>query len=297
MSHPLGRGLNSLIPKKTGDPTHTTPPSLETEKEREGKEIIFLPPFDIVPNPHQPRKHFDEEALSDLTESIRVHGILQPLVVSRDKDGRYELIAGERRLRAAQKLHLKSVPVIVRSPGELEKLELSLIENIQRKDLSPIEKAKSYQKLVDEFSLTHEAVAKRLGKSRTVVSNTLRLLGLPEDVQTAIGAGKISEGQARMLLELKDQKQQRELFEQMSHGAFTVSDASRFVTAIRGSKNAKRKLKTKNPEFLEYEETLSHQLGTKVNIRRRGKGGVLEIEFYTEEELMGIVKKISSFNN
>lgn len=298
MSNSLGRGLQSLIPKKgsgTGASGAVTPHAVPREEKR--KEIREVPPSSIKENPHQPRKTFEEQGLADLVESIRVHGILQPLVVTVNKQGEYELIAGERRLRAARQLHLKSVPVIVRTAGELEKLELSLIENIQRKDLNPIERAVAYQKLIHDFSLTQEEAARRLGKSRSVVANTLRLLQLPGVIQKAIAEGKVTEGQAKVILELQDEDKQLTLFERIQKEGLTVRDVERVVKRTKrvgaGFISARRVQTRGLPlQYHDYEQQLSESLGTKVSIRKKGKGGMIEIEWYSEEDLGGIVRKL-----
>lgn len=296
MSQSLGRGLQSLIPKKGSDGnTSSGIPVFASTSFEEGKAILEVAPNKIKENPHQPRKYFDESGLNDLVESIRVHGLLQPLVVTPLKEGEYELVAGERRLRAAKILHLKSVPVIVRTVGELEKLELALIENIQRKDLNPIERAVAYRKLVDEFSLTHEEAAKRMGKSRASITNTLRLLQLPGVIQKSIGEGKLSEGQAKVILELPTEEKQLQLFERVQKEGMTVRDAE---TAVRKSKVHKVSARGgsafggKSP-YYDYEQQLSEALGTKVTIRKKGKGGVIEIEWFEEEDLNRITQLIS----
>ncbi len=292
MPQSLGRGLQSLIPKKGTDDSRAGSTTIrQGDRFEEGKAILEVAPSKIKENPHQPRKYFDESGLNDLVESIRVHGLLQPLVVTPLKEGEYELVAGERRLRAAKVLHLKSVPVIVRTVGELEKLELALIENIQRKDLNPIERAVAYRKLVDEFSLTHEEAAKRMGKSRASISNTLRLLQLPGVIQKAIGDGKLSEGQAKVILELPTEEKQLQLFERVQKEGMTVRDAE---TAVRKSKVHKvESRKVIRSVFYDYEQQLTEALGTKVTIRKKGKGGVIEIEWFEEEDLNRITQLIS----
>lgn len=299
----LGRGLQSLIPKKGSDSRAGSATIQLNAPFEEGKAILEVAPSKIKENPHQPRKYFDESGLNDLVESIRVHGLLQPLVVTPLKDGsplptserveagEYELVAGERRLRAAKILHLKSVPVIVRTVGELEKLELALIENIQRKDLNPIERAVAYRKLVDEFSLTHEEAAKRMGKSRASISNTLRLLQLPGVIQKAIGDGKLSEGQAKVILELPTEEKQLQLFDRVQKEGMTVRDTEKAVKSHKSTKTQKHK--PVGGVYYDYEQQLSEALGTKVTIRKKGKGGVIEIEWFEEEDLNRIIQLLS----
>lgn len=304
---PLGRGLNSLIPKK--DPnmpnmggsayrplSDRTRPAAAYFPKTVGKntnQILYVAPSKIQANPHQPRTNFVEKELSGLRDSIKVHGIIQPLVVTETLGGGYELIAGERRLRAARELGLKQVPVIIRTARELEKLELSLIENIQRHDLNPIEKASAYKRLIDNFSLTHEEAARRLGVSRPVISNSLRLLTLSPEVQKDIAEGRISEGQAKVMLEVKDEKKRQAIHQKVKNADLAISDLKREVDKVKTQSKASRKTK-KDPQLLAWEERMQSTLGTKVTIRERGRqGGVIEIEFYSEEELSKIVDAIS----
>ena len=197
----LGRGLSSLIPPKGVSISATQ----EAGSKDSGERISEVSVDQIKANPHQPRQQFDRESLEDLINSIKVHGILQPLVVVKVQGG-YELIAGERRLRAAKTLELSRVPVVVRTASEQEKLELALVENVQRQNLNPIEKASGYQLLVDEFSLTQEEVSKKVGQSRAAVANTLRLLSLPATIQNAISEGELTEGHAKVLLSVSSDR-------------------------------------------------------------------------------------------
>lgn len=297
----LGRGLASLIPpKKTGDapkPASFTepgssvlPPSTTSHPDMPLTREIAI--GDIVPNPHQPRLHFDEAKLVELTDSIREHGILQPLVVSPLTPGKYELIAGERRLQSAKRAGLTTVPVVVREAGNQEKLELAIIENIQRHDLNPIEEAKAYLRLTDEFGLSQEEVSKKMGKSRPGVSNTLRLLTLPVEIQRAIIEGKISEGHAKALLSIENPEKQRALFELILKDELTVretEDKAREVSVRSHLRTAREKA----PELAAKEEWLTEQLGTKVKIQTKGKGGKITIEYYSNEELNGILGRLA----
>lgn len=298
----LGRGLASLIPpKKSGDAPQSVSP-VEPG-------VSALPPLtvshpdvpitrevaigDIVPNPHQPRLHFDEAKLAELTESIREHGVLQPLVVSPLGDGKYELIAGERRFQASKRAGLGTVPVVVRAAaGDQEKLELAIIENIQRHDLNPIEEAKAYLRLTDEFGLSQEEVSKKMGKSRPGVSNTMRLLTLPVEIQRAIIEEKISEGHAKALLSIENPEKQRALFELILKDELTVretEDKAREVSVRSHLRTAREKA----PELAAKEEWLTEQLGTKVKIQSKGKGGKITIEYYSNEELNGILGRLA----
>ena len=255
----------------------------------EDKNKVFsVSPGQIIANELQPRKFFSDTSLNELMDSIKTYGIIQPLVVIK-KDTGYELIAGERRLRAAKKLELKEVPVIVRDLDEQNKLEVSLVENLQREDLNPIEKALAYRKLIDEFNLTVNELAKRLGKSRPLVSNNLRMLNLPEEIQEAITKGLVNEGHANILTGLDTEAKQMNLFRKILNGNLSVRGASREVRNMGGTKSARIK---DNYADREKEKNIREKLGTKVEIKRTEKGGKIIIEFYSDSELDNIVKKI-----
>lgn len=251
-----------------------------------------LPVESIVPNPHQPRLQFDDAKLRELSDSIREHGILQPLSVTKLSDGHYELIAGERRLQAARLAGLATVPAIVREAGEKEKLELSIIENIQRHDLNPIEEAKAYARLAEEFDLHQDEVAKKMGKSRSVVANTLRLLHLPVEIQRAIAEGKVSLGHAKALLSIENPEKQRALFDLILKDGLTVRGTETKAREI-SVRPYVRHVTSLTPELAEKSEQLSHILGTKVSLKPVGKGGRIIVEYFSDEELVGILKKIS----
>ncbi len=283
MPYGLGRGLNSLIPPKK----IIQALSAETEMPA-GVRLAEIPVVSIKPNPKQPRENFDYQDLEDLINSIKEHGILQPLVVSKIDGGNYELIAGERRFRAAKMLNMKTVPAILRTVRDQEKLELALIENIQRKDLNPVEEARAFKQLMDEFNLTQEEVSRRVGKSRPAVANTLRLLGLPEEIQKALRSGKLTESHARSLLGLDSEKEQLKHFSKILKNEMTSREAEGAVKRARGIKAS-----TPNPAVSAKEETLRSVLGTKVEIKKRGPGGQIVIHFYGDEELNSLVKKLS----
>lgn len=292
----LGRGLSSLLGQNNADRPVTNPvaaPYFPKTRQGVSNQVLQLPVSKVKANPHQPRKDFKEIPLNDLVMSIKEHGVIQPLIVSENMGGNYELIAGERRLRAAKMAGLTTVPALVRTAKELNKLELSLIENIQRQDLNPIEKAESYKKLVDEFGLTHEQAAQRLGISRAQFSNFLRLLSLPQDILNGLVNGKISLSQAKVLLEVKDDRKQGQIYRRATQTGMTVEDTKREAHKVRVKAHV-RQIK-KDPQLKEWENQLQSKLGTKVSIRQRGKvGGVIEIEFYAAEELREIVSKIVS---
>lgn len=251
----------------------------------------------ISPNPYQPRREFDDEKIASLADSIRQYGVLQPLTVTRKETQRadggisvdYELIAGERRLRASKLAGVPQVPVIIRATEESDKvkLELAIIENLQREDLNPIDRAQAFKQLVDEFNLTHAEVAKKVGKSREYVSNTLRLLGLPDEVQRSLVAGNISEGHARPLLMLGDRPDERDtLFAEILEKKLTVRESERIARRIATDKARKQDLP---PELLGMEKRLSEELGTRVQIEQRANGGKVHIDYFSEEDLQRLL--------
>ncbi|SRR6056297_2800902 len=293
MSSGLGRGLGSLIPQKpkkseasAGEGDGSVAVNVLSSEDK--NKVFSVSPGQIIANELQPRKFFSDTSLNELMDSIKTYGIIQPLVVIK-KDTGYELIAGERRLRAAKKLELKEVPVIVRDLDEQNKLEVSLVENLQREDLNPIEKALAYRKLIDEFNLTVNELAKRLGKSRPLVSNNLRMLNLPEEIQEAITKGLVNEGHANILTGLDTEAKQMNLFRKILNGNLSVRGASREVRNMGGTKSARIK---DNYADREKEKNIREKLGTKVEIKRTEKGGKIIIEFYSDSELDNIVKKI-----
>lgn len=299
-NHGLGRGLASLIPQKR------KPASSERPPQNAGQEVavpseqavqddfLEVPIEKIATNPQQPRHDFAESELRDLAASVKEHGIIQPLVVTRIAPEQYELIAGERRLKAARLAGLELVPVIIREEtGEREKLELALIENIQRRDLSVLEEARAYKKLMEEFDLTQEDIAARVAKSRSAVANKIRLLNLPIEIQRALSEGRITEGHARSILAVENPEKQRALFELILKENLTVRQAEDKVREVTVSTH-KRKLgaAAANPEFREKEDQIASALGTKVAIKKSGGGGKIIIDFYSPEELENIISKL-----
>lgn len=280
----LGRGFEALLP------TDFDKSILLTSDDR----IEKIPVGQIQSSPYQPRRHFDESALKDLSNSITRHGVVQPLVVTPVKDGKYTLIAGERRWRASQLAGLKTVPAIIRSSEEIEQLEIALIENVQRVDLSPLEQAVSIERLHEQFSLSYESIAQRLGKAPSTVNNTVRLLQLPAAAREALTSNKISEGHARAILALKgDAKRQQYLLETIIGQGWSVRQAERFVSSVKAgvkeTGQAHARVETETPAT----KTLSKKLGTPVHIRRTARGGKLEISFSDDAELQKILDLFS----
>lgn len=265
--------------------------------------IFWVDVEKIVPNPYQPRREFDQQALRELSESIKQYGILQPLTVSRienwNEDGSlnvtYELIAGERRLRASKLGGLTQVPVIIRVGDDSKaKLELAILENLQREDLNPVDRAKAFAQLSSEFSLKHGEIGQKMGKSREYVSNTLRLLMLPEDVLNALAAGKISEGHTRPLMMLMDRpEEQLTLFKEMLLRKMTVREAEGIARRIAYDK-VRKKDRFFDPDIAEIEGSLAETLGTRVHIEKREVGGKISIDFFSYEELQSILDHIKT---
>ena len=276
----LGRGFDALIPQDFDK-------SLVFDDQ---EKIQKLPVQNIEPNPHQPRTTFDVQALEQLAASIKTYGILQPLVVTPEKNGKYAIIAGERRWRAAKLAGLTKVPAIVRTTKELERLEIAIVENVQRVDLSPLEQAVSIERLHQQFSMKYEAIAERLGKAASTVNNIVRLLQLPAPAREALETQRISEGHARAILALKEMpEKQAELLESITKHGWSVRQAERFVVSVKeGYKDrqaTKERMQTETPAT----KHLSKRIGAPVHIRRMAKGGKLEITFKDDTELEKIL--------
>lgn len=290
----LGRGLASLIPNKlTNQPI--APPQGESDyqlADEKTEKVRQIDIFKIEANPQQPREHFDYDDLEDLVNSIKKHGILQPLIVSPLKDGRFQLIAGERRLKASQILEFKTVPCLVRNAQEMEKLELSLIENIQRANLNPLEEAKAYKKLIEEFNLTQEEAGERVGKKRATIANTLRLLELPEPIKQALRENQISASHAKAILSASGEKEQLKILEKILKLNLSVRETEGEVKKVT-VKSHLRTVGQKDLEILEKEDELRKALNTKVTINKKGEGGTVTIDFYSLEELNNLIKKIT----
>ncbi len=279
----LGKGLESLIPTWQGSPS----PVGATEQ------VQLLPITSISPNPQQPRKIFEEEQLEDLAASIKQHGIIQPLIViAAEGIDRYTLIAGERRLRAAKLAGLKDVPAIVRTASQQEQLEFAIIENVQREDLNPIERARAYQSLADQFSLTHEDIAHRVGKSRVTVTNTLRLLNLPVILQQSLQSGEISEGHARSLLALPNARAMEAALDSILGLGLNVRQTELLVSKLSGKAPTSRKLTPRSAEAEDLENRLRQFFHTKVLLSKGTRGGTISISFYSDEELNAILDKL-----
>ncbi len=269
-----------------------------------GDAIFWVDSDKISPNPYQPRREFDEARLKDLADSIRQYGVLQPLVVTRreqEKDDGglavlYELIAGERRLRASKLAGLSQVPVIIRASADdaRTKLELAIIENLQREDLNPVDRARAFERLVSEFSFKHGEIAAKIGRSREYVSNSLRILSLPEEYQNALTEGKITEGHTRPLLMLVDHpEEQGTLYKEILYKKLTVREAEGIARRI-ATDRVRKKETAVDPEMIELEQKLTESLGTRVKIERKEAGGKIVIDFFSNDDLRTILDLISS---
>jgi len=297
----LGRGLSSLIPQKQKKPSQVEDDhnffganSSKLIKDQGmvsdgGNNIQEVDINSVTPNPRQPRMRFDEEKLKDLSRSILEHGIIQPLLVS-ENGNRYEIIAGERRLEAAKLAGLNEVPVIIREASDQEKLELAIVENIQRHDLSPIEEAKAFKQLADDFDMNQEEISQKLGMSRSTVANKLRLLTLPVEIQRAVAEEKITEGHAKAILAIENPEKQRALFELILKNSLTVRQTEDKTKEV-SVRTHKRNINI-NPETKKIEDELSQKLGTKVKITKSGSGGKIVIEYYSQEELNNLINLI-----
>ncbi|HEY3473342.1 MAG TPA: ParB/RepB/Spo0J family partition protein [Anaerolineales bacterium] len=276
----LGKGLDALIP--TGQKTTVGESG-----------ITHLPVDSIQRNPRQPREKFDLEELENLAASIREHGVIQPIIVSPGRNETYTLIAGERRLQAARKAGLKTVPVVIRSATDQQLLELALIENVQRADLNAIEEAEAYQHLAKEFKLSHETIAERVGKSRVAITNTLRLLDASAAVKQALVDGRITEGHARALLALNTAKAQETLLNQIINLDLSVRQTEALARKYTGHKPAYKRRSSPGANVTDVERRLRESLGTKVSLKHGKKGGTVTIYYYSDEDLETLLEKLA----
>ncbi len=280
----LGKGLDALI-TSTDSGNETAPKPKESGIQQVAVE-------EIVTNPRQPRLHFNQGELDELTASIREHGIIQPLIVSANADGKYTLIAGERRLRASRQAKLESVPVVIREVSDQQQLEWALIENVQRADLSPLEEAEAYHQLNEEFGLSHEAIAKQVGKSRVAITNTLRLRKLSQTVKAALIDKLISEGHARALLGLPNAQAQEAALQTVVALKLNVRQTEQLVNKLNGEKPAPKEKVEKSPEALDLEKRLSSRFETKVALRYTPKGGSITLYYAKDEDLEALLEKL-----
>jgi ParB family chromosome partitioning protein len=273
----LGRGLGALIPPAVGT-------------SRNG--LRDVPVDAIRPNPWQPRTHFDEQELQELADSIRAHGVLQPVLVSQQPDGTFQLITGERRWRAVQLAGIPSLPAMVKETTPRHSLELALVENIQRRDLNPLEEAHAFRQLLDEHGLTQEQLGQRVGKSRVTVTNTLRLLRLPEPVREALAAGSITEGHARAILMAVGETARLQVLERVSADHLSVRDAEALARELNHSRERPASAARIDPDVDRLEDAFRQALGTRVRLVKGRRGGRLVISFFSDDELQGLYDAI-----
>ena len=282
----LGKGLGALIPE------------LE-EEYLDAQQIVDINL--ISPNPYQPRKEFSDEKLNELAESIRIHGVIQPLLV-REYQGKYQLIAGERRLRASKIVGLTEVPIVIRDMSDQVMMEVALVENLQREDLNPIEEAEAYRRLMEEFKITQDEIAKRVGRSRPAIANTLRLLNLPSEIQSDLAKGTLTMGHARPLLSLKTAEEQLRLWQTIQNDQLTVRQTEEMIKQMINPTNVSRETKKSNkkldfkasrdPNLLQLEEELQLSLATKVIIKPDKLGGKIEINYYSDEDFERLCERL-----
>jgi|LSQX01.3.fsa_nt_gb ParB family chromosome partitioning protein len=278
----LGRGLEALF----------------TEEAEDKNLIKELRIIEVEPDKSQPRKTFDEKSLNDLSESIKEHGIIQPIIVKKANNGFYKIIAGERRWRAAKKAGLKVIPSIIKEYADKEVLEVALIENLQREDLNPIEEAEAYKRLMEEFSLTQEEISVRVGKSRSAIANSLRLLNLCDDVRQLLTEGKLSAGHARALLSIEGDDIRKKVAERIVNEDMNVRETEKHIKGIQNNSVPQdiakpKKTKMIDEQYRNLENVLSEKLGTKVKIYYGKRKGKIEIEYYSNQELEDMVKRIT----
>lgn len=289
----LGRGLDALF----ADVPVKAPKETEVIKNREdGDEkdtVRYVKIHDIMPNANQPRKTFNEEKIEELAASIREHGIIQPIVVRKRSRG-YEIVAGERRWRAAIKAELSQVPCLIRNLDDEQNMLIAIIENMQREDLNPIEEAEGLRQMTETFGMTQEQVSRSVGKSRPYITNSMRLLKLPEYIRESIADGRISAGHGRTLIAASDEDMRRSIWEKMIKEGLSVREAEKLAAGNPGAKKRKPASKRKNPDVARVEEDLKDIFGTKVSINAAGKKGKIEIEYYSGDELNRLIELLKT---
>lgn len=280
----MGRGLDAIFKSSFS----STPNSdAKPENKDEDSNFIMLDPRLLKPNPYQPRRTFDEETLEELSSSIKVHGVIQPVVAQKDVDGSYFIVAGERRTRASILAGLEKIPVVLSDVKEESKLEVALIENIQRENLNPIEEAKAYQAIIEMGNITQNELSQRVGKSRPAITNSLRLLQLSQEMQEALKQGKITAGHAKVLLGIEDETQRSNLFNDILNRHLSVREAEKYSMSTKTHyiKKSDASVSAVNRELKDIEEQFISQLGTKVTIKGNIEKGVVEVEYFSKEGL------------
>lgn len=282
----LGQGIGALFPDAA---------SLEEEIDRNDERVKLVPLGEIRPNPYQPRRHFDEEALDELTKSVKETGVLQPIILRKSSVKGYEIIAGERRFRASKNADLATIPAIVRELDEEVMMQVAILENLQREDLTALEEADAYHMMMEKLAMTQEKVAERLGKSRSYIANHLRLRTLPENVKEMLQNGDLSMGQARTILGLKDKKKVDKLAQRAVKEELTVRQLEHLVSESNTKPETKKKVSKQNKKSVfvrRYEEKLTDKFGTSVGIREQGEKGKIEIEYVSQDDLSRILEEV-----
>jgi len=301
----LGRGLGAFFPEYNEDAEQSediqtaSPAALSDPKERVNV-VLQIPVQNIRPNPHQPRKEFNEESLEELSRSIKDHGLIQPVTVRYIGEKRFELISGERRLRASRMAGLEKIPSYIREADDEDVISFALIENIQREDLNPVEVAMGYKRLVDEMGFTQSEVAEKVGKNRSTVTNMLRLLNLPAFVQTALRDNKISMGHARALINIENPEDQKAIFKKAIKKGYSVRQTEKAVRSLDNKRQKEEEISVTEDEkktfYREISSRLRRKLSTKVNIKPKKNGGEIRIEYYSDEELDRLIEKFDSIS-
>lgn len=292
----LGRGLEALfadVPVKEPAVETAAERSVKSDEKNDGDAVKYIKIHDIMPNVNQPRKTFDEEKIEELANSIKEHGIIQPIVVRKHKNG-YEIVAGERRWRAAMKAELAVVPCLIRELNDEQNMLIAIIENMQREDLNPIEEAEGLQQMMGNFGMTQEQVSKSVGKSRPYIANSMRLLKLPEYIRESISEGKLTAGHGRTLITIPDEKKQEEIWKKIIDEGLSVRETEKLVASEGKTKKRTPLKKKKNPDVLKVEEELKTALGTKISISGTQNKGKIEIEFYSKDDLERLIELLKS---
>ena len=295
----LGRGLDALF----ADAVPVSDPVKEEIKQRDekktedksGDSVQYINIHDIMPNANQPRKTFSEEKIDELAKSIKEHGIIQPIVV-RKKDKSYEIVAGERRWRAARKAELTQVPCLIRELSDEQNMLIAIIENMQREDLNPVEEAEGLNQMIATFGMTQEQISRSVGKSRPYIANSLRLLKLPDYIKEDMAEGRISAAHGRTLIPVEDETVRKALCERIIKEGISVRETERLVSEQGKAKKRRPAAKVKNPDVARVEEELKETLGTRVTINQNGKKGKIEIEFFSRDELDRLIDLLKSLN-
>ena len=289
----LGRGLDALFADVPVKAPNETDSFSSGASEDEQDKVKYIKIHDIMPNVNQPRKTFNEEKIEELALSIKEHGIIQPIVVRKKSKG-YEIVAGERRWRAAIKADLNQVPCLIRNLDDEQNMLIAIIENMQREDLNPIEEAEGLRQMTETFGMTQEQVSKSVGKSRPYITNSMRLLKLPDYIKDSIADGRMSAGHGRTLIAMEDENSRTQLWNKIIEEGLSVRETEKLAAGSAGTKKRRSAVKKKNPDVVHVENELKDIFGTKVNISKSGKKGKIEIEYYSSDELNRLIELLKT---